>query len=425
MELLFAGDSPTLYLGRCLNRRHAGAQCTRCVEGCPVQAIALYGVTPHLNDDVCVRCGVCTTVCPTDSFVAVTDYEKALRATVANLPIAPTALVCSVHPTPDMTAAAVSAVVQHRRCLAALTVADLLELSAGGRRPLWPDDSPCAACPIGAAQATLARKVDSARTLLQRSGLSPTLLLHSERPPTADARMRRVPLYDGAQPAISRRALLTRLRPQQVAGQEEPVIDDLLQRGALVSARLPQQTPASRRRLLTVLAALRATDTGELATAHTPFGAVQVDAALCSGCGLCARFCPTDALHFTQSDDRFALSFQPAVCINCTVCVVACPEDAVRLSDTVSLATILTDEVTPLVMGELVPCAGCGALTARHAGDPAPRCHVCRHGAGVVTALRDDAGLMADLLARAARTAEADLIGHRVENDYYDLGDMI
>jgi hypothetical protein len=43
----------------------------------------------------------------------------------------------------------------------------------------------------------------------------------------------------------------------------------------------------------------------------------------------------------------------------------------------------------------------------------------------VVTALRDDAGLMADLLARAARTAEADLIGHRVENDYYDLGDMI
>jgi hypothetical protein len=43
-----------------------------------------------------------------------------------------------------------------------------------------------------------------------------------------------------------------RLRPQQVAGQEEPVIDDLLQRGALVSARLPQQTPASRRRLLTV-----------------------------------------------------------------------------------------------------------------------------------------------------------------------------
>jgi ferredoxin len=34
-------------LGRCLNRRHAGAQCTRCVDGCPVQAIALFGVTPQ------------------------------------------------------------------------------------------------------------------------------------------------------------------------------------------------------------------------------------------------------------------------------------------------------------------------------------------------------------------------------------------
>jgi ferredoxin len=139
--------------------------------------------------------------------------------------------------------------------------------------------------------------------------------------------MRRAPLYDGAQPAISRRALLTRLRPQQAAGQEEPVIDDLLQRGAPVSARLPQQTPASRRRLLTVLAALRATDTGELATAHTPFGAVQVDADRCSSCGLCARFCPTGALQFTQVDARFALAFQPAACIACNICVVACPED--------------------------------------------------------------------------------------------------
>jgi ferredoxin len=408
VELLFAGAAPDLHAGRCLNRRHAGAGCTRCVDGCPVQAIALYGVTPHLNDDACVRCGVCTTLCPTDSFVAVTDYEKALRATVANLPTAPTALVCSAHPAPNVTAANVSVVVQHRRCLAVLAPADLLELSAGGARPLWLDDSPCNACPIGAAQATLARTVEAVRTLLHTAGCPPALLLHSERPPTADARMRRAPLHDGAQPAISRRALLKRLRPQQPAGQEEPVLDDLLQRGASVSARLPQQTPASRRRLLAVLAALRATDSGELATAHLPFSAVQVDADRCSSCGLCARFCPTGALQFTQMDARFALAFQPAACVACNICVVACPEDAVRLGDTVNLATILTDAVTPLMMGELVPCAGCGVLTARHADDPAPRCHVCRQGAGVVTAQRDDAGLMADLLARAQRAAEAE-----------------
>jgi ferredoxin len=134
---------------------------------------------------------------------------------------------------------------------------------------------------------------------------------------------------------------------------------------------------------------------------------VQVDAALCAGCGLCARFCPTGALQFTPEAEHFDLTFQPTACIACNICVAACPDDAVRLGDTMSLAAILADEITPLAMGELVPCTGCGALTARRADDPAPRCHVCRRGAGVVTALRDDAGRMADMLARAAQRSQS------------------
>lgn len=400
MDLLFAGAAPDLLPGRCLNRRHAGAGCTRCVAGCPAQAITLDGVTPHLDEAACVRCGVCTSLCPTDSFVPATDYEKPLRATVANLPAAPTALLCPVHPTPDVTAANVSAAVQHRRCLAALAAADLLELSAGGKRPLWLDDSPCAACPIGAAQATLARTVDAARTLLHTAGCPPALLLHSERPPAADARPRRVPLYDGAQPAISRRALLTRLRPAAPDEPAEPVLDDLLQRGAPLSARLPQQTPASRRRLLAVLNALGAAADSELPTQHTPFGAITIDAERCSGCSLCARFCPTGALHFTAKRERFALTFQPASCIDCGICVTACPENAVNQGGTVALAALVADVTVGLAAGGLVACGGCGVLTASRADGLAPRCHACRQGAGRVTAQRDEAGLMADLLKR-------------------------
>ena len=408
MDLLFAGAHPTLHPGRCLNHRHAGAHCTACVDACPAQAIALDGATPHLDTDACVRCGVCAAICPTDSFVAPIDYAKKLCETVANLPQGPIALVCAVHPAPDVTTANITAakelvVVQHRRCLAALSVAHLLDLSAGGRRSLWLDDSPCAACPIGAAQQTLAHTVDAARTVLHSSGLPSALLLHSERPPTADVQPRRVTLHDGAQPAISRRALLAFLRPQRPAAQGTPFAHNLLQAGAPLSERLPQATPPSRRRLLTVMGALPATEAGELTTAGTPFGAVQVDGARCSGCGLCARFCPTGALHLTQADDRFALTFQPAVCIDCAICVVTCPEQAVSLGDTVSLAAILTDEVAPLATGELVKCVGCGVLTAQHADDPSPRCYVCRQRAGAVTPLRDGAGLMADLLARTAK----------------------
>lgn len=399
MELRFAGAAPEVHPGRCLNRRHAGAGCTRCVDGCPVQAITLAGATPQLDADACVRCGLCVSTCPTDSFTPAIDYERKLLETVAALPQTPIALVCAAHPTPAQSAAKVEAIVQHRRCLAALDVADWITLSAGGTRPLWLDDSPCADCPIGAAQATLARTVEAARTLLKAACCPPALLLHNERPPAPDAKPRHAPLYDGAQPAISRRSLFTRLRPAQ-SQSEEPALNELFQRGAPLSARLPQQTPASRRRLLTALASRQSAETSPFATQLTPFGVVEVDAAHCSGCGLCARFCPTGALDFTVDTDHFALSFQASACIACEICVVACPEKVVHQGESLALDAILMDRVTRVAAGEVVACEVCGIPTARRADEVTPRCHVCRRGAGVVTAQRDEAGLMADLLKR-------------------------
>jgi ferredoxin len=403
-QLPFAvGDAPELHSGRCVNRRHGGAQCSRCVEACPVQAIALHGQEPQLDESACVRCGLCLHVCPTDVYTPALDFERRLGQTVANLPLEPLALVCAAHPAPAITTSKVTAVVQHRRCLAGLSPADLLELSAGGRRALWLDDSPCTECVIGSAQAALQGSADSARALLHAAGRPPAILLHSERPPAADARAVRVPLFDGAQPAISRRSFLSRFRPSQAEQteiEEVAYVEDWIQRGAPVSTRLPQQVPEGQRKLLAALGHLESAQAGEFATAQSPFAAVQVDTNLCSACGLCARFCPTGALHFTAQDGVFDLSFQPAACVDCGVCAAACPEHAILLGESMDLGAILADDIVPLAAGELVRCSVCGAPTAQTTGVPMVRCHVCRQGAGVVTSLRDHAGLMDDLLKR-------------------------
>ena len=128
---------------------------------------------------------------------------------------------------------------------------------------------------------------------------------------------------------------------------------------------------------------------------------VSVDAQHCSACGLCACFCPTGALQFVQESGQFDLRFQAAACIDCAICVAACPEAAVQMGACVALAAIVRDEVVSCVSGDIGTCVLCGVATRTEVEGQAVRCHACRQGAGAVTSLRDEAGLMADLLKRS------------------------
>lgn len=60
-----------------------------------------------------------------------------------------------------------------------------------------------------------------------------------------------------------------------------------------------------------------------------PFGAVEIDTALCTLCMACVAACPAKALY--AGDSRPALRFVENNCVQCGLCHAACPEDAVRL----------------------------------------------------------------------------------------------
>lgn len=245
MTLPFPGEPPALHSGRCLHRRHAGAGCTRCIDACPVQAIALENNTPQLNAASCVHCGICTHVCPTQAFIPTVDYEKTLHAVVTELPTDPIALICAAHPMPDASAADVSVIVQHRRCLAALSIVDLLELSAGGTRPLWLDDTPCLDCPTGAARSILMHTVEAVRILLHASGRPPAIYLHSKQSSSDKTLPHPLLRIDGAQPLISWRALFRRLLPKKETNVAHEMMEDLLQRGAPLLSWLSRRRNAS------------------------------------------------------------------------------------------------------------------------------------------------------------------------------------
>lgn len=96
-----------------------------------------------------------------------------------------------------------------------------------------------------------------------------------------------------------------------------------------------------------------------------PFGRVKLDGAQCTGCGLCALNCPTDAITvITDSDsDGYSISFKYDLCVGCGVCVNTCPEGCVELEKVLALSE-LDDRSTVLFEDSFIKCRRCGGHVA-------------------------------------------------------------
>jgi len=56
-----------------------------------------------------------------------------------------------------------------------------------------------------------------------------------------------------------------------------------------------------------------------------------VDQEICSGCGICERVCPFDAIHMVQIDGVKKAQNTPASCKGCGLCAASCPSKAVDM----------------------------------------------------------------------------------------------
>lgn len=398
LQTNFGRRAPDVLPKRCLNTRHKNANCTLCLDACPVDAIQLTAsapITPQLQADMCIHCGICLAVCPTDVFSQPLVPETTLLRTHFELPAEQAvAIICPLHPQPQENAAPVEHVIRHQRCLAAFSEEHLLTLSADGQRTLWLDDSWCRRCPIGSVHNILLHTVQSTNALLKTFARAESIHTHTLNPAQLQAKPRSLPLTESSQPQVSRRGLFQALG-KVVQQRASEVLENLPHQATdplPVDQRLPVHLPPSRKHLNEHLAGLlpippeHLPRDDDLPAANIPYGQVQIDAARCSGCNLCARFCPTGALTFTAATAEvdaetpvpFTLTFQTNLCLDCNICVIICPENALTLADAVPGEAIRHPQPQTLIADDLVPCANCGVPTRPLTPDAPALCYICR-----------------------------------------------
>ena len=294
----------------CAHSRSAIQGCTRCLDLCPLGALAPAGDHVALDPLVCAGCGLCTAACPTGTL----RYDlPAEEASLQRLQAALQAWHRSADDPP--------LVLLHGDGFGAELVA-ATRRQAGGTLPGW------LPLPLGAAAQVGA---DVLLMTLAWGAAYVVCVGHPARPDTHRPVEEQVAVVNAVTEALG-----FGVRAAHAATADPDALRATLQAVA-GAADWPAATflPLGERRA-GALQAIRhlhghapgAPDTIVLPK-DAPFGAVAVDPEACTLCLACVGACPTGALQADPDTPR--LGFQEDACVQCGLCRATCPEHAVTL----------------------------------------------------------------------------------------------
>lgn len=363
---------------------------------------------PRIDDEACVRCGRCITACPTAALLAIAPLDddalldasaqagaaarlaEALAGGEAALPLAPrgndgdlqapTAAqgrgVRGVAPqggtppaagTRGEAAASVAgsscggfvceravrggARIDAERtvtlpCLAWVDEALIVHMACAGAQRIALLTAPCASCEHAAAVDALPQAADAAQRILDTWQLDAVVSIVDAVDAVA------APDDEDAAGEVSRRGLFSQARSALVEAATDAAsaqIDALTGRRA---ADAPAPEPDRRRwQLLDDLHAA-GLPSGDAVVPRALAPRVDIDAERCSGCALCAGFCPTQALRKAgkAAGGRTLLEFDAARCRDCGTCTDTCRYVAISREETLTVSELFALEPRAIVI---------------------------------------------------------------------------
>ena len=349
---------------RCLHAFSNLSNCEACFEICPVNAIH-PGKPPDFEKASCVNCMACIPACPVSAFDAV-DAIPALFKCAARSRETTIELICQKNSQPELGSEISHIAIRIRGCLAGLGSSAYLGLTALGKKEIILRLEDCDNCELGILKSQIHHQVTLAHHLISPQANQSITIIEDVENLNLESRRS---LWDADNPPLSRRDLF------RLASQTEELT---LVKTLVSNSDIQGQTPGrDRLRMNAALKQLIDQNLIDQAFSHESFNyALLLVNSDCSACGVCARACPTGALHFNQKESHFQLEFSPLDCINCAICQNICTEDAIKMNLNPSISEIFQqDGIQMLIKGDVIRCSRCGVWFSPKQGET--YCRTC------------------------------------------------
>jgi len=354
-KLLSALQAPALRVHPtyCSRLRHRLSKCARCSEHCPTNAIE-WTDSLEVVPDRCTSCGICANACPNGVFEALKPTDGEILAKVKLLLNERQEIVFECDGPKGINRAQVK---QSGSigvpCLARLDEAVLVGSLALGAKSVWLINGSCQGCEYESSRHLAEETVKAANGILELFGLPKQVFFSKDKIEVGSVGEKSVEPV-----GTSRREFFTFLaRETQKTGALlvgsiiESHTDRDVDKPKKGGPKLPIRLPPKRRLLLSAMKGL-GSPTEKASEAESPlFCHFEIDEN-CTGCQMCAFFCPTGALDKVEKEGKAGVSFKISDCTACGLCREICYKEAVRLPHRIDLRKVLSGATEVIIMRE-------------------------------------------------------------------------
>lgn len=345
---------------RCVRVRNKNASCTKCSDACTSKCITIEDNELFIEPGNCIGCNTCCTACPTCALEArkPTDAEllrtavEAMRAAGGEAVLAAESIVQAAgeYLKPGLVVPVVN--------LGRVDETLILGLvNAGAKRVTLVQPRVLDEAQIKGIE-TAKMVCESANTLLEvwgqtaRARVSETfpVVVRVEKAEYDESRRRFFETVASEAKDVGFVAAAHVV--DRTLDEGMPEFDLFTQLKVGDDGTLPHFIPDRRERLLNALA--RMGEPADEMVETRLWGHVIIDTDACTGCRMCATFCPTGALYkYTDEKDPMdtGIEHSPADCVKCRCCEDVCPQGAIEISDAVFAVDLMDGAVERYPMG--------------------------------------------------------------------------